>query len=158
MSSGGTHTSECFDHWPQHSPVGGLVAMGKSLPTCSWLPAFTPLSCSKSNRRLTQPPPPSIEQLPRRNLCILPLLEVAMSANLCSYTLGSAAGISRASFQGPPHSNTPMALFAFSDHRTMSGRRVVWTTSGNCSFIPTSVLVFQELAACSKLVFAVVLL
>lgn len=36
----------------------------------------------------------------------------------------------------------------------MSGRRVVCTTSGNCSLLPTLTAMSQELAACSRLDFA----
>ncbi len=36
----------------------------------------------------------------------------------------------------------------------MSGRRAVWITSGNCSFLPMSTLISQEPAACSKFDFA----
>lgn len=153
--------------------------MAKSLPTCSGLPAFIPLSCSKSNRRLAQPPPPSIEQHVSCSSHPGPeLITTATLKPLHPSSTGNGhvcyplflhswisvwyfkAFLSWASSQQYSHGTVRLMkriLRSFSDHRTVSGQRVVWTTSGNCSFIPTSTLISQELAACSKLVFAVAL-
>lgn len=51
-------------------------------------------------------------------------------------------------------SSTRIIFRSLVDHSTVSGRRVVCTTSGSCSLIPASTTISQELAACSRLGFA----
>lgn len=144
--------------------------------------SFSSLSHSKSSRRLVQPPPPSCELLvfcsfrqgPELtaiamltwlgNLYIQSPQGRAMLANPCPCNPGLRTSTSRPSSGGPlpsSHgtvSSTRVIFWSLIDHSTMSGHRVVCTTSGNYSLPPTSTAISQELEACSRLDLQVALL
>ena len=79
------------------------------------------------------------------NLCSQSPQGTTTPASPCLCTPGRRTGISQPSSHGNV-SSTRIIFRSSVDHSTMPGQRVLYTTSGNCSLLPMSTLISQELA------------